>query len=67
MSGASETTPQEQSLPTVAETLGVDEHEAATILAQHGYREDAEVTEITEEDYKDLMERPPLDADEPGA
>lgn len=66
MSGMSETAPQEQSLPVVAEVLGVDELEAKTILDQHGYREDANLSEITEEEYQELMERPPLDADDPG-
>lgn len=65
MSGTSETIPHEQTLPAVAEILGVDEFEAETILAQHGYREDAEIVEITEEEYQELMERPPLVADEP--
>ncbi len=50
MSGMSETAPQEQSLPVVAEVLGVDEIEAKTILDQHGYREDANLSEITEEE-----------------
>jgi ribosomal protein S13 len=60
-----EAAPQEQTVPAVAELLGVNEREAETILAQHGYREDAGVGDFTEEDYQELMERPPLVADEP--
>lgn len=66
MSGRSENEGSAYTLDELAEVLGVTEPEAEAILDEHGYRLSAEstpVVKLTEEEYRELMEEPPLDVD----
>ena len=66
MSGRIENDDSVYTVDELAQVLGVTESEAATILEEHGYRltpDDMPLVKLTEEDYRDLMEEPPLDAD----
>lgn len=64
MSGANN---QGYTLAELAQALGVDETEALEILDEHGYAApDGEtLLTLTEDEYLDLMEAAPLDADGP--
>ncbi len=52
-------------LDELAQVLGVPAPEMAVILEEHGYHLPSEqsLVKLTEEDYRDLMEEPPLDVD----
>jgi hypothetical protein len=65
MSGRIQETHDNYTLDELAQILGVTESEATTILEEHGYQlsSDQPLVKLTEEDYRDLMEEPPLDAD----
>jgi hypothetical protein len=66
MSGRIENDSSVYTVDELAQVLGVTESEVATILEEHGYRltpEDMPLVKLTEEDYRDLMEEPPLDVD----
>jgi hypothetical protein len=49
----------------LAQVLGVTESEATDMLEERGYHlsSDQPLVKFTEEEYRDLMEEPPLDAD----
>ncbi len=49
----------------LAQVLGVTESEATDMLEERGYHLslDQPLVKLTEEEYRDLMEEPPLDAD----
>lgn len=68
MSGGIPTTDQGYSLTDLAQLMGIDEGEAATILEEHGYRVPAGDDRLTlsEEDYLDLMEAAPIEPDGSG-
>ena len=66
MSGKIEIDRDNYTVDELAQVLGVTESEATTILEEHGYRltpESTPVVKLTEEEYRDLMEEPPLDVD----
>ena len=49
----------------LAQVLGVTESEATDMLEERGYHlsSDQPLVKFTEEEYRDLMEEPPLDAE----
>ena len=53
-------------LDELARALGVDEHEAAAILDEHGYQSPtgAELLKLSADDYAELMEAAPLSGEE---
>lgn len=65
MSGDLEPNRDLYTLEELAQVLGVPESEAATILDDHGYHLSAEqpLVKLTEEEYRELMEGPPLEAE----
>jgi len=65
MSGRIEQETDNFTVDELAQVLGVTETEATDMLEEHGYHlsSDQPLVKITEEDYRDLMEEPPLDAD----
>ncbi|MFN8514890.1 MAG: hypothetical protein U0232_04970 [Thermomicrobiales bacterium] len=65
MSGKIEQETDNFTVDELAQVLGVTETEATDMLEEHGYHlsSDQPLVKITEEDYRDLMEEPPLDAD----
>lgn len=66
MSGEIERVDSVYTMDELAQLLGVTVSEAATILEEHGYRlspDDTPLVKLTEEEYRDLMEEPPLDVD----
>ena len=68
MSGNIRTNEQQYTLTELAQLLRVEEEEAAEILEEHGYQVplgDGLLT-LSEEDYLDLMEEAPIDADSIG-
>jgi hypothetical protein len=65
MSGRIEINRDTFTLDELAQTLGVTESEATVMLEEHGYHlsSDQPLVKLTEEEYRELMEEPPLDAD----
>jgi len=65
MSGKLEQETDNFTVDELAQVLGVTETEATDMLEEHDYHlsSDQPLVKITEEDYRDLMEEPPLDAD----
>lgn len=65
MSGRIEQETDNFTVDELAHVLGVTETEATDMLEEHGYHlsSDQPLVKITEEDYRDLMEESPLDAD----
>ena len=53
-------------LDELARALGVDEHEAAEILDEHGYQPPTgtELLKLSADDYAELMEAAPLSGEE---
>jgi hypothetical protein len=65
MSGRIENETDNYTVDELAQVLGVTETEATVILEEHGYHlsSDQPLVKFTEEEYRELMEEPPLDAD----
>jgi hypothetical protein len=65
MSGRIEANQVTYTLDELAQTLGVTESEATIMLEERGYHfsSDQPLLKFTEEEYRDLMEEPPLEAD----
>ncbi len=65
MSGRMEIDRDTYTLDELAQVLGVTEPEAAVILEEHGYHFSSEqpFVKLNEEEYRELMEEPPLEAD----
>ena len=65
MSGRIEVNQDTYTLEELAQALGVTESEATVMLEERGYHlsSDQPLVKFTEEEYRELMEEPPLDAD----
>jgi Mn-dependent DtxR family transcriptional regulator len=65
MSGRIEETRDNYTVDELAQVLGVTEPEAIDMLEERGYHlsSDQPLVKLTEEEYRDLMEEPPLDAE----
>ena len=65
MSGRIEVNQDTYTLDELAQTLGVTESEATVMLEERGYHlsSDQPLVKLTEEEYQELMEEPPLDAE----
>lgn len=65
MSGKIEIDRDDYTVDELARVLGVTESEATVMLEEHGYHlpSDQPLVKLTEEEYRDLMEEPPLEVD----
>lgn len=63
--GARDYATDQYTVDELAQVLGVTESEATDMLEEHGYHLSSErpLVKLTEEEYRELMEPPPLDAE----